>query len=123
MTAQILIIEDEPNLLSEIAEQLTFEDYQTLTASNGEEGLQRIREHHLDLIITDIAMPKLDGIDVVQAVRQNLQLTTPIILMSAFEASQFSDRLETIPNTNISAILRKPVPLSTLLDAVSEALS
>ena len=58
---QVLIVDDEPNLRKILSAQLSRDGYDVLTAEDGEKGLAMLREHHIDLVITDLKMPKVDG--------------------------------------------------------------
>ena len=58
---QVLIVDDEPNLRKILAAQLSRDGYDVLLAEDGEQGLSLLREHHIDLVVTDLKMPKVDG--------------------------------------------------------------
>ena len=58
----ILIVEDEEDILSVFSDQLTLWGYNPIIAHNGEEGIEKFKEQPIDLVITDIKMPKMDGI-------------------------------------------------------------
>ena len=58
---QVLIVDDEPNLRKILAAQLSRDGYDVLLAEDGEQGLALLREHHIDLVVTDLKMPKVDG--------------------------------------------------------------
>ena len=81
---KILIIEDQPDVRENIEAILELEDYETLIAENGEMGIEMAENHHPDLILCDVMMPKLDGFGVVQALRQNpITSTIPLIFVTA----------------------------------------
>ena len=80
--ATILIIEDEPAMQSGLKDNLELESYLVETASDGEEGLSKIKSKSYDLILLDIMLPKLSGFDVCKAVRE-AGIVTPIILLTA----------------------------------------
>src|ERR1700728_772820 len=58
---QVLIVDDEPNLRKILSAQLSRDGYDVLTADDGEQGLSILKEHHIDLVVTDLKMPKVDG--------------------------------------------------------------
>lgn len=60
---KILIVDDEPDILELIEYNLKKEGYQVFTATNGQEGITVAKKVHPDLIILDIMMPKMDGIE------------------------------------------------------------
>ncbi len=79
---QVLIVDDEPNLRKILSAQLTRDGYDVLTAEDGEQGLSLLREHHLDLVITDLRMPKVDGMTLLrEALREDREL--PIVMITA----------------------------------------
>ena len=84
MSNKILIVDDDPELLRLIAFPLHRAGYETLGATDGEEALAKARKEKPDLIILDIMLPELDGIEVCQRLRSNPEtVTLPIIMLSA----------------------------------------
>jgi two-component system alkaline phosphatase synthesis response regulator PhoP len=79
---RILIVDDEPEMVRGLADNLRFEGYQTMVASNGKEGLAQAIQGSPDLILLDIMMPELSGWDVLRALRQR-RLDVPVILLTA----------------------------------------
>lgn len=69
--AKILIIDDEPSLLEALAERLTQEGFITLEAKDGVEGIKTALEVHPDLILLDLMMPLMDGIEVLRKLRSD----------------------------------------------------
>jgi DNA-binding response OmpR family regulator len=84
--AKILVIEDEIKILQIIKAYLAKEGYEVLTASDGAQGLQSFKEHHPDLIVLDLMLPKVPGEQVLTSVRQNSE--TPVIILSAKGAEE-----------------------------------
>ena len=78
---KILIIEDEEKIARFIELELKFEGYQVDKAYNGRDGLEKARAHAFDLIILDIMLPELNGIEVLRRIRQFSQVA--IILLTA----------------------------------------
>ena len=80
----IVVIDDEPYALRAMSYLLTHEGYEVVTASNGEEGLERVRELRPPLVFLDIMMPRLDGHEVCQQIRADPSLDgTYIVMLSA----------------------------------------
>ncbi len=79
---RILIVDDEPEMVRGLEDNLRFEGYQTLAASNGKEGLAQAMQGSPDLILLDIMMPELSGWDVLRALRQK-GMDVPVILLTA----------------------------------------
>ncbi|MBL0273186.1 MAG: sigma-54-dependent Fis family transcriptional regulator [Chitinophagaceae bacterium] len=79
--ADILIIDDERAIRKTLTEILSFEGYKTDEAADGEEGLKKFREKTFDLVVCDIKMPKLDGIEFLQKAGE-INPDVPIIMIS-----------------------------------------
>lgn len=77
---RILVIDDERQIIRMLRASLQSSGYEVITASNGLEGLERFESSRPDLIITDLAMPEMSGLELTQAVRRLDQ--TPIIVLS-----------------------------------------
>jgi DNA-binding response OmpR family regulator len=78
----ILIVEDEPAMQLGLKDNLELEAYTVTLASDGEEGLSKIKNNQYDLILLDVMLPKLSGFDVCKATRA-ANISTPIILLTA----------------------------------------
>ncbi|HET7771416.1 MAG TPA: response regulator transcription factor [Chloroflexota bacterium] len=84
--AKVLVVDDEPALLSTIGYSLRKEGYEVLTASDGERALALARREYPDLLVLDLMLPKVDGLEVCRQVRQSpaAQLrSVPIIMLTA----------------------------------------
>jgi two-component system response regulator AtoC len=79
---QVLIVDDEPNLRRILSAQLTRDGYDVLAAEDGEQGMHLLREHHIDLVITDLKMPKVDGMTLLKkALEEDPEL--PVVIVTA----------------------------------------
>lgn len=83
MAKTILIIEDEIAIQNILAEPLRAFGYEVVTASDGLSGINAFHAHHVDLILLDIMLPKINGYAVCEMVRQEAQ--TPIMLLTALD--------------------------------------
>lgn len=79
--ARILVVDDEPQLIRVLRTGLKSRGYDVLGASDGESGLESFNEWHPDLVITDLAMPNVDGLEFCRRLRAISQV--PIIVLSA----------------------------------------
>ncbi len=79
---QILVVDDEANLRRVLSAQLTREGYDVHVAEDGEAALLLLRENHIDLVITDLRMPKVDGMDLLRAALRD-DPTRPVLMMTA----------------------------------------
>ncbi len=78
---KVLVIEDEENLLEAVKYNLDREGYSAITATDGEEGLECARGASPDLIILDVMLPKLDGLEVCRILRR--ETNVPILMLTA----------------------------------------
>jgi DNA-binding response OmpR family regulator len=111
----ILVCDDEQGIVSLFAEVLSDEGYRVLTANDGIEGLQRVREERPDLVISNVQMVKMDGTDMARAIRADSAFDgMPIILMSGAATS--------MNDAACDAFLAKPFQIDTLLATVARLL-
>ena len=81
MTKKVLVVEDEPTLLETLEYSLSRRDYEVLTAVDGPSALAAARRDPPDLIILDLMLPGLDGIEVCRVLRQ--EMSVPILMLTA----------------------------------------
>ncbi|WP_431089978.1 response regulator transcription factor [Paenibacillus sp. 8b26] len=81
MNPRILLIEDDTSIAEMLHKALTKEGYTLTTAYDGEEGLLAFERHTYDLVLVDLMMPKVDGMEVIRRIRTNSAV--PILIMSA----------------------------------------
>jgi two-component system alkaline phosphatase synthesis response regulator PhoP len=79
---KVLIIEDEPDMVLGLRDNFEYEGYDVLVARDGREGLDRALADHPDLILLDIMLPKMSGLDVCRQLRSN-GVDTPVIMLTA----------------------------------------
>jgi DNA-binding response OmpR family regulator len=84
---RILVIEDEPQMLLGLRDNLELEGYEVQTAGDGEEGLARAGSFGPDLVILDVMLPKKNGFDVCRELRARSN-TTPIVMLTARSAER-----------------------------------
>jgi DNA-binding response OmpR family regulator len=80
-TARVLVVEDEETLLFTLAHNLRREGYTVVTASRGDDALRLAREHMPDLIVLDVMLPGVDGMQVCRLLRRDTEV--PIIMLTA----------------------------------------
>ncbi|MDP3779306.1 MAG: response regulator [bacterium] len=85
---KILIVEDEPDMRQALVESLKHEGFSVAEAANGNEGLERAIEHRPDLIVLDILMPKMGGMEMMKKLRNHSDWgqKVPIILLTNLSA-------------------------------------
>src|SRR5689334_17723640 len=79
---QILVVDDEANLRRVLSAQLARDGYDVHTAEDGEAALAFLKEHHIDLLITDLRMPRLDGMDLLRAALRD-DPSRPVVMITA----------------------------------------
>ena len=115
---RILIVDDEPEIVRGLEDNLRFEGYQTATAANGEEALATAAREAPDLILLDIMMPGLSGWDVCRALRGK-GIDVPIIMLTA--RSEETDRVRGL-ELGADDYITKPFSLRELLARVRAVL-
>jgi two-component system, OmpR family, copper resistance phosphate regulon response regulator CusR len=84
---KILLIEDEPSVSSFIQKGLQEHQHEVKVAFDGPTGLSLARQHSFDLIILDVIMPGMNGVEVCRKLRQEENLSTPIIMLTALSST------------------------------------
>ncbi|MEM9919878.1 MAG: response regulator transcription factor [Bacteroidota bacterium] len=82
---KILICEDEEIMLTALEYRLRKQGYDVILAEDGKQALQKVQEEHPDILVADIMMPFITGLELVQFIRQELKSTLPVIVISALE--------------------------------------
>jgi DNA-binding response OmpR family regulator len=80
--AKILIVEDEPKMVAGLRDNFEFEGYQVITAGDGVEGLQKALDESPDLVVLDVMMPRMSGLEVCKQLRAK-RASLPIIMLTA----------------------------------------
>jgi two-component system alkaline phosphatase synthesis response regulator PhoP len=86
----LLLIDDEQDILEFLSYNLKKEGFTVFTASNGEEGVRLTQQLHPSLILLDVMMPKMDGIETCQVIRKDLNITQPIIAFLTSRSEDYS---------------------------------
>ena len=112
---KILVVEDNQELQKGLILNLEMEGYTAVGIDDGEEGIREIHRNAYDLIILDLMLPKLNGIDLLKKVRQENNLT-PIIILSA--KSEEVDRISTL-QLGADDFIAKPFSLFELISRIN----
>ncbi|KEA45647.1 chemotaxis protein CheY [Campylobacter mucosalis] len=107
----ILIVEDENDTRELMQEVLKDEFSKVITAQNGDEGLKKFKKYNPDIVLTDIAMPIMDGLDMTGAIKQ-ISRDVPIIALSAHSEKE---KLLKAIDVGINKYLMKPIDVDELL--------
>jgi two-component system OmpR family response regulator len=117
---KILIVDDEPDLLSTVEYRLKFVDCDVVTASNGQEGLEKAAAERPDLILLDTNMPIMSGHQMLERLRADPNLKgVPVIMLTARCEPQ---DIATASTLGISDYITKPFDFTQLMDKVRAAI-
>jgi DNA-binding response OmpR family regulator len=118
--SQILVADDEPNVLEFLTKALNKHGYDVRKASRGEEALDLVRQLRPELVIMDILMPGIDGVDICQMMRADVEMADiPVVFLSALESQRLH---EVADEAGATDYLCKPVNLADLLNMVGRYL-
>jgi adenylate cyclase len=115
-SAHILVVDDDPDIIEVLSHVLERRGYRVRTAENGREGIELARQSIPSLVLLDLMMPVMTGIEFLEEVAKDETLAgVPIMVMSAWaeEGARFK---------NVSAVIRKPFDLRQLLDRIEDCL-
>lgn len=115
---QVLVIDDDALVRDVIVESLYQAQHEVETATDGWEGLAKFRTGHFDLVITDRAMPKLNGDGLASAIKE-LHPTIPIILLTGF--GEFMQANGEVPK-GVDCVMSKPFTLTTLQQTIAQVM-
>jgi diguanylate cyclase (GGDEF)-like protein len=113
---KILYVEDDADYINIMSQTLGNFSSNVITATHGQDGLQKFLEHSPDIVITDIEMPYMDGISMAQKIKE-LNKNVHIIVLSAYDDKSYL--LDAI-NTGVSKYLLKPINQNILINSLYE---
>jgi len=117
--ARVLAIDDQPVILDLISAMCRSLGYDPMAASSGEEGIKLASESSFDIILTDLAMPGISGLEVARQIRQ-IHPHTPIVLVTGWEVNISRAEIEA---SGITDVLYKPFRIEQLTEIIHSAIS
>jgi two-component system cell cycle response regulator DivK len=117
----VLIVEDNEKNLKLVRDVLQVKGYETLDAGTAEAGIAIARDRKPDLVLMDIQLPGMSGIDALKALRANP--ATAAIPVVAITASVMQNDRQQIVGAGFDGFIEKPVNLKNLLDTVQQAVA
>jgi signal transduction histidine kinase/DNA-binding response OmpR family regulator len=117
-SARILVVDDEKGMCASLQTLISKAGYQVTTADEGEEAIQKIRQDNFDLVITDVRMPRVDGLDILKAARQKDE-DAVVILMTGY--ASLESAISAI-NQGAYDYLLKPIEFPELRLSIQRAL-
>lgn len=119
MKSNILVVDDEPVARQSLTDILKLEGYIVSSAPNGQAAVEYIRTHNIDLLIVDLKMPGMDGLEVVQVVNQ-VSPETEVILLTAYGSTETAIQALRL---RIHDYLLKPASPAQIIATVKKGLS
>jgi len=116
----VLVLDDEPGQLEITRRVLGGAGYRVVLGYDGRDGTLKVKQQRIDLIVTDIAMPRFSGLELIQAIRRDpVTAHIPVIALTSHTWDLVA---ETAAELGCTAFVSKPFFPATLLDAVAKAL-
>jgi CheY-like chemotaxis protein len=121
VSRRILVVDDDPRLLHVVSMYLSIEGYEVDTAPNGEEGLQHLEAQRPDLVILDVMMPGIDGLEACRRIKSNPETREiPVVLFTALSRT---DDVESGRAAGANRFINKPFSLIGLGAVIRSFLS
>ena len=118
-TGTILVVDDESDVREMIEVGLSLDGHQVLSVESGEKAVEVIRQHHVDLVISDFKMPGMSGVETISELRR-IAPHVPVIVVTGYLAPGTVQECLALGGVEV---LRKPFPFRRLEQAVKAALS
>jgi CheY-like chemotaxis protein len=119
MMKTVLVVDDEVNFVRSLSAGLARQDIRVLTAANGKEAVDVLRSVNVDVLLTDLRMPEMDGFELVAHVERR-HPEVPVIVMTAFGTPEIFDRVR---GMGTLYYIEKPLDLDRLVKMISDAYS
>lgn len=110
MAKKILIVDDNPNMSSLLVEMLEVFQYNALRATDGQDALSKIEQDDIAMVITDMRMPKMSGLELLQAVKKK-QPKMPVVIISGYSVDEEDS---SIVKAKADGFLNKPFLMSDI---------
>jgi CheY-like chemotaxis protein len=115
----VLVVDDDPDMVGTCVRILQQGGYDCLTATGGREALDLLRRHRLDLILTDLRMPEMDGLTLLAHARRDAP-RVPVVILTAYGSMETARQAR---EAGAAAYLAKPFGVGELRDVVAQVLS
>lgn len=120
MPGKILIVEDHPDSRDILAIQLRLMSYEVIEAVDGQEGIEKAEAENPNLIIMDLGLPGINGIETTVRLKQNSKTAhIPVIALTAWQEQDYKDKAL---QAGMAGFLSKPTPPRILRDAIERCL-
>ncbi len=115
---RILLVDDEPDLLKAMQIKLASWGYDVITAANGREALRLVEEKAPDVVILDIMMPEMNGVETLRRIRQ-FDKKIPVFMLTAYASEE---RMQNTESLGISAFIPKETEFNSISNLIRAAL-
>lgn len=115
----LLIVDDEPAMLKMLKWRLETKGYNVLTAISGDQALDIVKQNTIDLIITDVRMPVMDGLTLVKKIKSQVQQDIPCIVMSGHGDIDMNTQAKEV---GACGFIHKPVKFDDLEQLIQQTL-
>ena len=115
---RVLIVDDQPGMAETLADILEDEGCEVILATNGAQALQQAAKHRIDMVLMDVIMPGMSGVDALRALRQ-VNPQTPVVMMTGYKVEHL---MKEAMREGSLAVLQKPVDPGVLVGIVLNTL-
>ena len=116
---QILVVDDEPNMRKVIRAMLIEDGFEVHDARDGESALAVLADHHIDIVVTDLKMPKIDGMTFIKMVREK-NASIPIIIITGYGSAK---NRALAKSYGVNKILSKPCSIADITQSINSTLN
>ncbi len=110
MSGKILIVDDNPNMSSLLAEMLEVFDYESIRAGDGMEAIEKVEKNDISLVITDMRMPKMSGLDLLRKIKET-KPEIPVVVISGYA---LDDEGSNLLSNMADGFLNKPFKMADI---------
>lgn len=114
---RILLIDDDVFIVRLLNLLLTKAGYQIISATNGKDAIGILTEQQVDLVVLDLMMPEMDGMDFLNWLRREAKATMPIVILTALVSA---DTEQQVMDAGATALLYKPIKVPDLLEKIQQ---
>jgi len=118
MGKKILIVDDNPNMSSLLSEMLEVFDYESLRASDGRQALEELKSGHFAMVITDMKMPNMSGLELLKEVKASFP-RVKVVLISGYSTDEIESQAESL---KADGFLGKPLMMSDIENLLKDLL-
>ncbi len=114
---RVLLVDDETEFVDTLAKRLAARDYQVHVAYDGDQALQAVGDHDYDVMVLDLKMPGMDGIEVLQRIKE-AKHTVEVVILTGHGAAEEEHAARAL---GAFEYLHKPADINELVDAIQRA--